>query len=421
MRIAVIGSGIAGLTACHLLHRHHDVHLFEADTRIGGHAHTHTIDVDGTEIDVDTGFLVYNDRTYPSFIRLLERLGVETEPSDMSFSVSDARTGLEWRGSSPSTVFAQRRNLAHPRFLAMLADVARFNHIARQLLDGTGDPEDQTGSLERLLARHRWSPGFLSWYLVPLGSAIWSADPSTFTQIPARTFADFFNRHGLLRLGDQPQWRTLRERSRRYVDTIAAPLARGGRVHLGTPVAKIARAGPHGPVEIVTPEGWATFDHVVVAAHSDQALALLGDPTPAEREVLGRIRYQPNQATLHTDTRMLPRQRRAWASWNYHRPRGECRQATLTYYLNLLQRLPVSRPVLVTLNRHDEIDPGRIVASMDYSHPVVDAAAVAAQPRQLELSAGTVSYCGAYWGYGFHEDGVVSAARVCARLGGDSL
>lgn len=437
MRIAVIGSGVAGLTACYLLAGRHDVTLFEADSRLGGHAHTHSVDLGRGPLVVDTGFLVYNERTYPTFVRLLDRLGVETEPSDMSFSVSDARTGVEWRGTSPSTVFAQRRNMANPRFLAMLADVARFNRIARRLLTadtGTALPVDCT--LGDLLTGHQWSRGFVDWYLIPLGSAIWSADPSTFTRIPARTFAEFFSRHGLLRLGDQPQWRTLRHKSASYVEAIAAPLARSGRVHLGVAVTKIRRlpgdplpgdrlpgdppAGD-GTVELVTSRGPAIFDHVVVATHSDQALAMLGDPTPAERAVLGAIRYQPNRATLHTDVRLMPRNRRAWASWNYHRPPGASGKATLTYYLNTLQRLPVSQPVLVTLNRDDDIDPACVIARMDYAHPVIDAAAVAAQRRQLELSTGTVSYCGAYWGYGFHEDGAMSAVRVCARLGAGRL
>ena len=412
MRIAIIGSGIAGITAAHLLHERHEVHVFEADDRPGGHANTVTVDLPGGPVPADTGFLVYNERTYPLFTRLLADLGVATHPSDMSFSLTDLRCGLEWRGTSLSTVFAQRRNAARPAFLAMLADVVRFNRLARRLL---ADPAAEPGSLADLLAERRWSQGFLDWYLIPLGSAIWSADPETFTQIPARTFAEFFGRHGLLGPGDQPAWRTVTGGSRSYVEAILDPLRSLGRLHLAMGVTKVRRQP--GGVELLTAGGPATFDHVVIATHSDQALALLGDPSREERNVLGALRYQPNQATLHTDTSLLPANRRAWASWNYVRPAGSARGATLTYYLNRLQGFEADQPVLVTLNRDEAIDPAKVVARFDYAHPVIDEAAVAAQARQVPLSAGAVSYCGAYWGYGFHEDGVRSAVAVCERFG----
>ncbi|MGA2472925.1 MAG: FAD-dependent oxidoreductase [Acidimicrobiales bacterium] len=413
MRIAIVGSGVAGMTATHLLRQQrHDVHVFEADGRPGGHANTVMVDLPGGPVAADTGFLVYNERTYPLFTRLLAGLGVATHPSDMSFSLSDTRCGLEWRGTSLSTVFAQRRNAARPAFLAMLADVVRFNRLARRLL---ADPSAPSGSLADLLDGHRWSQGFLDWYLIPLGSAIWSADPETFTQIPARSFAEFFSRHGLLGPGDQPAWRTVTGGSTRYVQTILEPLRNRGRLHLGAAVSKVRRQSEG--AELLLPEGPATFDHVVIATHSDQALALLGDPSREERAVLGAIRYQPNQATLHTDTTLLPANRRAWASWNYVRPEGPARRATLTYYLNRLQGFDADRPVLVTLNRDDDIDPGEVVARFDYAHPVIDEAAVAAQQHQRALSAGSVSFCGAYWGYGFHEDGVRSALAICERFG----
>jgi predicted NAD/FAD-binding protein len=413
MRLAIVGSGIAGMTAAHLLEEHHEIHLFEADDRPGGHAHTVTVDLPEGQVGADTGFLVYNERTYPLFTRLLARLGVATHPSDMSFSLSDPRRGLEWRGTSLSTVFAQRRNVARPAFLAMLADVARFNRSARRLL---ADPESSpSGSLADFLAAHRWSRGFLDWYLIPLGSAIWSADPETFTQIPARTFAELFSRHGLLGPGHQPAWRTVTGGSTRYVQAILEPLTRRGGLHLRTGVAKVRRL-PDG-VELLTPNGPATFDHVIMATHSDQALALLADPTDEERRVLGAIRYQQNRATLHTDTTVLPANRRAWASWNYVRADEPKRQSTLTYYLNRLQGFDVDQPVMVTLNREGAIDPEQIVARMDYAHPIIDEAAVAVQSHQGCLSAGSVSFCGAYWGYGFHEDGVRSALAVSRRFG----
>jgi len=416
LRIGIIGSGIAGMTAAHLLQDRHEVHLFETDDRPGGHAHTVTVDLPGGPVAADTGFLVYNERTYPLFTRLLGDLGVATHASDMSFSLTDLRCGLEWRGTSLSTVFAQRRNVARPAFLAMLADVVRFNRLARSILaKPQADAGAGSGTLADLLAGRRWSRGFLDWYLIPLGSAIWSADPETFTQIPARTFVEFFSRHGLLGPGDQPSWRTVTGGSARYVESILQPLQNRGRLHLGTGVTKLRRQ--QRGVELLTAGGPTMFDHVVVATHSDQALALLGDPTAEERRVLGAFRYQPNRATLHTDTTLLPASRRAWASWNYVRPRGTPNGATLTYYLNRLQGLPSDQPVLVTLNRDESIDPRHVVARFDYSHPVIDQDAVNAQSSQRGLSAGAVSYCGAYWGFGFHEDGVRSALAVCERFG----
>ena len=412
MRIGIIGSGIAGMTAAHLLQEEHDVHLFETDGRPGGHANTVTVDLPTGPVAADTGFLVYNERTYPLFTRLLAELGVATHPSEMSFSLTDLRNGLEWRGTSLSTVFAQRRNLVRPAFLAMLADIVRFNRLSRALL---AQPGREPGTLADLLAGHRWSPGFLDWYLIPLGAAIWSADPETFTQIPARSFVEFFSRHGLLGPGHQPAWRTVTGGSARYVEAILEPLRRRGRLHLHAEVTKLRRHEQG--VELLTAAGPLPFDHVIVATHSDQALALLGDPTTHERRVLGAFRYQANRATLHTDTALLPRSRRAWASWNYVRPEGRTDKATLTYFLNPLQGLQAETPVLVTLNRDEAIRPDRIVATFDYAHPVVDQAAMAAQTEQHALSAGAVSYCGAYWGYGFHEDGVRSALAVCARLG----
>lgn len=413
MRIAIIGSGVSGMVCAHLLHERHDVVLYEADDRPGGHSHTHHVELHDTTAYVDTGFLVYNERTYPLFCRLLDRLGVATQPSDMSFSVSDVRSGIEWRGTSPSSVFAQRRNVARPAFGRMLVDIGRFNRIARGLLE---DPPPDTVTLEDVLAPHRWSAGFREWYLVPLGSSIWSADPTTFTRIPAATFARFFERHGLLRLRDQPRWRTITGGSQTYVQAILRPLEAQGRVRLGTPIEKIRREA--GGVELVGPGGAESFDHVIVATHSDQALRMLSDPDRLEQSTLGAIRYQPNRATLHTDARLLPRSRRAWASWNYHRLSAETDRATLTYNLNQLQTIPSTTPVLVTLNQDEAIDPERVLARMDYAHPVLDPAAIGAQRRRAAINGGRHTwYCGAYWGNGFHEDGVRSAVEVCRELG----
>jgi predicted NAD/FAD-binding protein len=413
MRIAIIGSGVSGLVCAYLLHGHHEVVLYEADDRPGGHSHTHRVELPDATVHVDTGFLVYNDRTYPLFCRLLERLGVATQPSDMSFAVTDERTGLEWRGSSPSSVFAQRRNLVRPAFLRMLADITRFNRLARGLLD---DPPPDEVTLEDVLSAHSWSTGFREWYLIPLGSSIWSAGPSTFTQIPAVTFARFFDRHGLLRLRDQPRWRTVTGGSRCYVEAIVSPLEAEGRLHLSTPVTGIVRTDSG--VSVTSPAGTESFDEAIVATHSDQALAMLSDADPRERAILGAIAYQPNQVTLHTDVRMLPHSRRAWASWNYHRLAQETNQATLTYNLSRIQAIASASQLLATLNRDDAIDPASVIARMDYAHPVFNPAAIVAQHRHGEINGARHTwYCGAYWGYGFHEDGVASAVKTCRALG----
>jgi predicted NAD/FAD-binding protein len=415
MRIAIVGTGVSGLVCAHLLGRRHDVTVFEADPRPGGHAHTVRIDLPDETHEVDTGFLVYNERNYPGLVRLFDGLGVATKASDMSFSVSDDVSGVEWRGTSLTTLFAQRRNALRPTFLRMLADVVRFNRTARALLTEE-HPTDR--SLAELLAEGRWSSRFVEWYLIPMGSSIWSADPSTFLDMPAVTFARFFDNHGLLDYGDQPSWRTVDGGSRRYVEAILAPL--GDAVRLSSPVAKVTRRDDG--VEIHTDMGPERFDHVVLATHSDQALRLLSDPSVPEREVLGAIRYQPNRATLHTDERLLPRSRRAWASWNYHRLADQPRLATLTYRMASLQGIESAHEILVTLNRDDAIRDDRVLARFDYAHPVFDVAAIAAQRRHEELNgARRTWFCGAYWGYGFHEDGVQSARAVCRRLAGEEL
>ena len=415
MKIAIVGTGVSGLVCAHLLSRTHDVTVFEADARPGGHAHTVRVELPDGTFDVDTGFLVYNERNYPGLIKLFADLGVATKPSDMSFSVCDEVSGLEWKGTSFDTVFAQRRNLVRPAFLRMLADIVRFNRRATRLLDGTSDP---SMSLEDLLADGHWSSRFLDWYLVPMGSSIWSADPSTFLDMPAVTFARFFANHGLLEYGNQPDWRTVAGGSKLYVDAILGPL--GKAVRLDEPVTKITRGADE--VEIHTSGGPERFDQIVVATHSDQALELLSDPSDAEREVLGAIRYQPNRATLHTDERLLPANRKAWASWNYHRVADQPTEATLTYRLRSLQGIESRDELLVTLNRDDAIDPARILRTFEYAHPVYDGPAIAAQARHEDLNGQNRTwFAGAYWGYGFHEDGVQSARVVCRRLTHEDL
>lgn len=414
MRIAVIGTGISGLSSAHILQSAHEVTLFEADSRPGGHTNTVSVEVAGSRVDVDTGFLVYAPSTYPGFVKLLDELGVATETSDMSFSVCDERRGVEWRGSSLATVFAQRRNIWRPAFIRMLVDVVRFNRRAVRLLDIEPDPEY---TLARLLEESTWSKGFLDWYLLPLGASIWSSSPETFTAMPAGVLARFFDRHGLLRLSNHPEWRTVSGGARHYVDAVLAPFIERGQLRLNSAVTEVHRR-PDG-VDLRVDGVWESFDHVVMALHADQALALLNDPTDDEKSVLGSFRFSDNQVTLHSDDSLMPKRRRAWASWNYHQTTDPIPGVTMTYYLNLLQNLDTPLPVLETLNRDDAIDPSRVLGRLNYSHPILDSTAAAAQSRHHLVSglAFRTSYCGAYWANGFHEDGFQSGVRVAREIG----
>ncbi|MEO6469225.1 MAG: FAD-dependent oxidoreductase [Acidimicrobiia bacterium] len=436
MRIAIVGTGVSGLVAAHELAPHHEITVFEADSRVGGHANTVDVDLDGRRHAVDTGFIVYNEANYPGFIRLLDQLGVPTRPTDMSFGVSVARTGLEYRGSNLNTLFAQRANLARPAFLRMLVDIVRFNRSARRLVqhevrwgdverlptrsDDSSKGSDDDTSIAEFLRRGRYSDTFVSQFLVPFGAAIWSADPETFTRFPMRSYARFMDNHGLLGLAGRPQWRTVCGGSRTYVEALIAPIS--DRIRLNTPVEKIVHRTEHGEsqVEVLTAVGAQTFDRVIIAAHSDQALRMLGDASSDEQEILGAIKYQPNRATLHTDERLLPRAHLARASWNYWVAPDEQR-ATVTYWMNLLQGIESTRPLLLTLNRTDAIDPEHILAEFEYDHPVFDAGALRAQRRRYEIQGTRGRYfVGAYWGYGFHEDGVQSALEVVRAVGADS-
>ncbi|MDZ7643408.1 MAG: FAD-dependent oxidoreductase [Woeseiaceae bacterium] len=402
-KIAVIGSGIAGNTAAYRLREHHDVTVFEAADRVGGH--TNTIDVESSAgaLPVDTGFIVFNDRTYPEFNRLLDEIGQDWQPSVMSFSVQSERNGLEYNGASLNAVFAQRRNAVRPSFLRMVRDILRFNRAAPGLLERG----ESGATLGEYLASERYGREFTDYYLVPMAAAIWSAEPARVRDMPAYFLVRFFLHHGLLQLSDRPQWRTVRGGSREYVRKLVAGHA--DRIRLNTPVRAIARRpdGVYIKTKNAPPE---RFDDVFIACHSDQALALLDDATPVEREVLGAIPYQINDAVLHTDTRLMPRRRRAWAAWNYHVPRDTQRFVSVTYNMNILQSLPVQEQYLVTLNHGAGIDPARVIERIEYEHPVFTRESVAAQARHAEVnSGGRTYYCGAYWRNGFHEDGVASA------------
>jgi uncharacterized protein len=410
MKIAIVGSGISGLVCAHLLRRRHEITLFEADSRLGGHTNTIRVDLPDETHHVDTGFIVYNDRNYPGFKRLLDQLGVATQPSEMSFSVSDG-DDFEYNGSSPNGLFACRSHLVKPSFHRILLDLVRFNRQAQSLvgLDGDGP------SLGEFLDAGGYSRDFVERLIVPQASAVWSADPSQMWSFPASFLAEFFDNHGMFSQRDRPRWRTIAGGSQRYVEALTAPFT--DRIRLSTPVRSIART-PTG-IELV-PEGGEPerFNQVVIAAHSDQALELLADPSQAEREVLGAIPYQPNEAVLHTDVRQLPRRRRAWASWNFHLDAEPTGRTTVTYHMNRLQSLSSRSELCVTLNRREEIAPARVIETIRYSHPVFTEDGLAAQRRWGELNGRNGTwFCGAYWGYGFHEDGVASALRVCEQLG----
>ena len=413
MRIAVVGSGVAGLVAARLLSRRHEVVLFEADARPGGHVHTVDVDEGGRTVRVDTGFIVFNQKTYPGFCRLLEQLGCRGRASEMSFSASIARNGVEYNGTDLDRLFAQRRNLLRPSFWRMVRDILRFYREAGALLEGDllGGP-----TLGEWLERGGYSRAFVEDHIVPMGAAVWSAEGSRMLEFPARSFARFFANHGFLQVEDRPQWYVVEGASRHYTDALLEQFP--GELRLGAPVRAVERVD--GRVRITAGEAPAEdFDRAVMALHSDQALAALAEPTAAEREVLGGIPYQENDTVLHTDASVMPRTRRAWAAWNYHvGPEGPFRdRATVTYWMNRLQGLDAARDYFVTLNRSEDIDPAKVLRRMTYHHPVYTEQTLRSQQRWAEIDgAGGVHYCGAYWFHGFHEDGVRSALRVAERF-----
>lgn len=415
MKIAVVGTGISGLTAAYLLHRDHEMTVFEANDYIGGHTHTIDVEADGRQYAIDTGFIVFNDWTYPHFIALLDRLGVPSQPTDMSFSVRCEQTGLEYNGTTLNSLFAQRSNLLKPSFYRMIRDILRFNREAPALLRLTGPGP----SLAAYLDEQGYSPQFVNHYIVPMGAAIWSASQRRLRQFPAQYVVRFFKNHGMLSVDERPTWRVISGGSRRYVDKLVQPFRE--RIHLNSPVKGISRYPDH--VELrceMARRQFRTlrFDAVILGCHSDQALDLLADPSPREKEVLGAIRYQENEAIVHTDASLLPRRRRAWAAWNYHLLPAPPDRPVVTYHMNRLQRLEAPCEFCVTLNHTQAIDPARILTRITYHHPVYTPDAVGAQERHTELNGrNRTFYCGAYWGFGFHEDGVNSALAVCRHFG----
>ena len=411
--IAVIGAGVSGLTSAWLLSEKYHVEVFEAADYAGGHTNTENIELGGKTWPVNTGFIVFNDWTYPNFIRLMERLDVAWEDSDMSFSVDSSATGLQYNGTSLNTLFAQRRNLLNLPFLNMVREILRFNRETRADLQNERISDSET--LGEYLNRNGYSRYFRNHYIVPMGAAIWSAPEIILEQFPVRFFLQFFNNHGMLSVDERPQWRVISGGSAQYVKRMMDRLEPG--LHLNAPVERVTR-DYQGVVLRVNGEE-RRFDQVVFACHSDQALKMLGDPTEQEREILGAIGYQSNDVVLHTDRSVLPSNRRAWAAWNYWIPEHRSEPVSVTYNMNILQNFhDAPETFCVTLNRTRDIDPAKILKRFDYTHPVFTMDAVRAQQRYHEIGNRNRShFCGAYWFNGFHEDGVNSALRVTRDLG----
>jgi uncharacterized protein len=415
VRIAIIGAGISGLAAAWLLHREHEVTVFEGDTRIGGHTATIDVSLDGERHAIDTGFIVFNDRTYPNFIRMLDELGVASRPSVMSFSVSSDREGIEYAGSNLDTLFAQRGNALRPAFWRMLRDILRFNREAARDLDYGKLPAGLT--LGDYLNEGGYSREFRDWYLIPMGAAIWSSGTRGMVDFPVEFFVRFFRNHGLLSVSDQPQWRTIVGGSRAYLQ----PLTRGfeQNIRCGDPVQRLRR--DESGVEVSTRSGHnERFDQVVLGCHSDQALAMLADASTAEQQILGAIPYRGNEVILHTDERLLPRSRRAWAAWNYRLRDGQAATELplLSYDMNILQGIESRHTFCVTLNDAGSIDPARILGRYNYSHPVFTLEGQQAQQRLQQINGVRRTwFCGAWCANGFHEDGVTSAVEVARALG----
>jgi predicted NAD/FAD-binding protein len=411
MRIAVIGTGISGMVAAYLLSEDHDVTVFEANDYVGGHTHTIDVSANGRTYPVDTGFIVFNLKTYPNFSRLMQKLGIDWKPSNMSFSVQCRKTGLIFSPSSLNALFVQRKNLFRPSFYRMLRDALRFRRESVALIES----DFYETTLDEYLQDKGYSDHFIEHFIIPMGEAIWSADPVKFREFPARYFVEFFNNHGFLNIRNQPRWLVIRGGSREYIAPMTRPYK--DRIRVNCPVQSVHRYPDR--VEIRSPLAETeSFEQVIIATHSDQALKMLANPSDAEREILGAIPYQENLAVLHTDDSLLPPKKCAWASWNYHIPKSETGRVAITYDMNILQGLQAESEFCVTLNMPEAVASGKEIQQMVYHHPVYTPESLSARKRQETINGVNRTYfCGAYWGYGFHEDGVNSALAVCRHFG----
>ncbi|QSX34571.1 NAD(P)-binding protein [Shewanella avicenniae] len=411
-RIAIVGSGISSLTCGYLLSKKHEVTLFEANPTLGGHTATVDVELAGKQYAIDTGFIVFNDRTYPNFQKLMAKIGIEALPTEMSFSVQHQQTGLEYNGHSLATLFAQKKNLFSLQFWRFLLEITRFNKRCKQLFVSGAYPEDTLGEF---LKQERFSAFFCEHYILPMGAAIWSASLHAIEAFPLRFFIEFFQNHGLLDVTNRPQWYVIKGGSRSYIPHLIKPFAE--RVHLNAPVQAVTRNDLW--VELKVADQWHTFDEVILGCHSDQALALLTDADLHEQQVLGALPYQNNDVLLHQDTRLLPKHQAAWASWNYRLDGDRETPSTVTYNMNILQRLPADAPhFFVTLNQSDAVAEDKILQRFNYSHPQFSMAGLRARQQRTQICGKRhTHFVGAYWYNGFHEDGVRSALDVCNRFG----
>ena len=412
MKIAIIGSGISGLTSAYLLNRNHDITVFEANDYIGGHTHTHNIKIKDKEYAVDTGFIVYNERTYPNFIKLLDSLGVERQLSTMGFSVKSASEDYEYAGESLNSLFAKRSNIFRLGFLRMLYEMYRFGKKS----DSTGLGLDVSITLGTYLRSENYSNEFINYFIIPMGAAIWSTPANKVLDMPAYFFIKFFYNHGMLEIINRPKWWVIKDGSSAYIKKIIKGFE--SKINLSSPIRTVSRLDNGIEIETANSKKPLMFDAVVFATHSDQALGMLKDPTEKEKDILSSIPYQKNEVLLHTDSSVLPKRKLAWASWNYQLDSNPESPVVLTYNMNILQSLDCDETFCVTLNDHQSVDKSKVLKKITYHHPLFTVKGIEAQKRKLEISGvNNTYYCGAYWHNGFHEDGVASAIEVCKHFG----